>query len=109
MGHIIVERFDQRSDTLLAHGAALLRGEAIDLALDLEQGVHLPDDLNRNGRQNERLVARRLAAGGLFDISEDEERASAMAPARRLLDPAWRPPGRIEVVVSAIGVSLENP
>src|SRR5205085_1658962 len=85
----------ERTTALVARGEALLRRQAVDLALDGEQGV---DALHRFERD------RRLA-----DAGEVEKLAPRMRPACRLDDRASRASGVVEPVEAGIGIRLHQP
>ena len=67
-----LQRDDERPAALVAHGGALLRRQAVDLALDGEQRVDALDRLDGDRR--------------LVEPREIEELAPRMRPARRLDD-----------------------
>lgn len=60
---------------------ALLRSPAVDRPLDLEQGIDAAHDLDRDGRERDRLLARCLPPGILREIGHGEERAPGVNPA----------------------------
>src|SRR5262249_12406060 len=106
--HIDLKILDQRSAERLAHLQTLLRALAVDGALDLEQGIDPPHDLDRNRGDGEFAFARGLAARVLLDVGHDEERPPRMRPARSFPDRSGMTPGKIELVVPVIGVGLQN-
>jgi hypothetical protein len=90
-----LQRDDERMALLAAHAQAFLRGDAVDLALDGEQGV---DSLN--GFNGNRC---------LVEPRQVEELAPRMCPARRLDDGTRFATCAIEPVEAGIGVRLHEP
>ena len=90
-----LQRDDERTAALVTHAQAFLWGDAVDLALDGEQGV---DALNRfNGNRC------------LVEPRQVEELAPRMCPARRLDDGTRSTTCAIEPVEAGIGVCLHEP
>ena len=105
--HPYVETGDKRSALLLARGFALIGAEPVDATLDLEQSVDALNRLQRD-RREPRFSCPRLALGIGLDISQNEELAPAMAPARRLEDRTGTAAWLVKLLVAAIGVGLQN-
>jgi hypothetical protein len=106
--HPCVEAGDKWSALLLAHGLALIGAEAIDGSLDLEQSVDALNRLQRDRRDYQGFLAPRLSLCIGLDISQNEELAPAMAPARRLEDRTGTAAWLVKLLVAAIGVGLQN-
>src|SRR5215469_14613834 len=87
---------------------AFLGALSIDGALDLKQHIDATHHLDRNRRQRDFFVAGSLAPRILFDVGHGEERAPRMDPARCLPDWPWLASRQIELVVSVIGVGLQD-
>ena len=92
--HIDLKVLDQRPGQRLPNLNAFLGTPAIDGALDLEQRIDPPHDLDRNGRERDLLLA-----GGL---------ATRMDPTRRFPDQSRVASRQIELVVPVIGVGLQD-
>jgi len=92
--HIDLKVLDQRPGQRLPNLNAFLGTPAIDGALDLEQRIDPPHDLDRNGRERDLLLA-----GGL---------ATRMDPTRRFPDRSRVASRQIELVVPVIGVGLQD-
>ena len=95
---------DERRDAGAASREALVGGEAVDLALDVEDRVDALDRLEGERRDDGELAAR---LGG--DVGEHEELAPRMRPAGRLGDRPAAAVGCIEPVEARIGVGLQDP
>jgi len=78
--HPVDEVIDQRRDVLAAREEALLAGQAVDLAFQHEDGVHLANRLEGDRRDRGPLRVARLRS----DVGELEQLAPRMRPARRL-------------------------
>ena len=89
-----LQRDDERSAALVAHARTLLRRQAVDLALDGEQGIDALDRLDRDRR--------------LVDPRQIEELAPRMRPAGRLDDRPRLAVGLVEPVEPGIGVRLHQ-
>jgi len=89
-----MKRLDERTTALIAHGGALLRLQAMDLALDREQGVDALDRRDRNRR--------------LLQPCELEELAPSMRPAADLDDRPGLTRRLIEPVEAGIGIRLHR-
>src|ERR1700729_2506393 len=72
--HINLEILDQRTAQILANSQALGGAFPIDGSLDLKQSVDTAHDLDRDWRQRDFPLARRLAPRVLPDIGHGEER-----------------------------------
>ena len=99
---------DQRGAVLLAYGKTLLGRLAGDGALDLEQGVDTTNNLEREWRDDGRLLALRPGAGCDFNIGEDEELAPTVGPTGGLQNGCRLAVGGVELVVAAVGVGLQD-
>ena len=75
-----LEIFDQGGREALSGLQPVLRGKAVDAALDIEQHIDAPDGLEGDGRDF--LVCLALS-NVAFDIGQFEELAACMAPAER--------------------------
>jgi hypothetical protein len=84
----------QRHDALLAHGEALLCRQAVDAALDVEDGIDPPH----------RLDGKRCAC----NLGQLEELPPPMCPTGRLGDRSRLARRRIELIESGIGISLQD-
>ena len=83
----------------------LVGGFAVDVALDLEQGV---DALHRLESDRRDLLGRLALPDVAFDIREFEELAACMAPAERGCHRSGRALLIVKLVMSGIGVSLQG-
>ena len=85
---------DERPAALVAHREALFGREAVDLALDGEQGIDALDCLDRDRR--------------FLQPRQVEELASPMRPAGRLDDRSALARGLVEPVEPGIGIRLHQ-
>ena len=84
----------QRPDVFGAGGQALLRRSAVDVPLEIEDGVDPTHRLERDRY--------------LGHVGQHVELAPAVRPARRLGDRAGFSPGVIEIVEPGIGIGLQD-
>ena len=100
---------DERRDARPAHPQTFGCRVTIDLALEGEDRINAPDRLQRQRRDHAGRFALRLAPGIGCEISQDEEGPAGMRPAGRLDNRPRLAIGLVQLVVSAIGVGLEDP
>jgi hypothetical protein len=93
--HPVLKRRDQRRDPDLPHGVPFFRGQAVDLAFDVEDRI---DPAHRFDRQ------RRLR-----DICQYEQFASSMCPTGGFGNRARLARRMIKIIEAGICVSLKNP
>ena len=103
--HPRFERADQRNAPFPARGKALGGGEAVDLALDVEDGIDAFDLLQRDRRDRRGRLA---PSGARRDVGKLEELPPRMAPAQRLDDRTGTPVRKVEAIVAVVGVGLQN-
>ena len=108
LAHIDLQRLDQRPAQFLANGSALLRRFAIDGPLDVEQGVDASHNLDRNWREHDSLLARRLPSRILFEIGHRKERSPGVDPASCLNDRTRTSVRQIELTIPVKRVGLEQ-
>jgi hypothetical protein len=108
LAHIDLKRLDQRLAQFLANGPALLGRFAIDGPLDVEQGVDASHNLDRNGRERDSLLARRLPSRVLLEIGHGKERAAGVDPAPRLDDWTRTSARQIKLAIPVKRVGLEQ-
>ena len=108
LAHIDLKRLGQRLAQFLANGSALLRRFAIDGPLDVEQGVDASHNLDRNGRERDSLLARRLPSRVLLEIGHGKERAAGVDPAPRLDDWTRTSARQIKLAIPVKRVCLEQ-
>lgn len=106
--HMSFQLADEWPAQLLADGTALVGGLAVDAALDLEQGIDAPHDLQRQRRDRSGRSAFSSAAGAGLDIGECKERPARMGPASSLQDRARRSASLVQPVVAGVGVGLQD-
>lgn len=99
---------DQRRAPLLAHGVALGRQQAVDRALDIEQGIDALHGFDRQRIDQVGLLAVRLLARRRFDIGQLKHFAPAVAPAAGLQNRRRLTARRIEIAVTTKGIGLQN-
>ena len=104
--HVDLKVLDQRPAQRLSHLKTLFGAPSIDGALDLEQRIDPPHDLDRDRRERDFLFSGALAPCILFNVGHGEERAPSMRPAGSFTDRSGLAPGQIELVVPFIGVGL---
>jgi hypothetical protein len=92
----------------VANCSALLRRFAIDGSLDVEQGVDASHNLDRNGREHDSLLARRLPSRILLEIGHGKERAAGMDPASCLDDRTRTSVRQIELTIPVKRIGLEQ-
>ena len=103
--HPSLERGGQWGAPLPPSRQPLLDRKAIDLAFDPEKRVDAFDGLQRDRRDRRRIVAApRIGC----DVGQLKELPARMAPAQRLDDRARLAVGKIEAVVAAERVGLQN-
>ena len=90
---------------LLADAQPLSSGNAIDATFDLKQGVHASDRLQRDRRDRSRILAPPCIGG---DVRQLEELPPGMGPAQRRCDRSLGARGLVQLVVTAIGIRLED-
>src|SRR3984957_336842 len=108
LAHVDLKRLDQRLAEFLANSSASLRRFAIDGSLDVEQGVDASHNLDRNGREHDSLLARRLPSRILLEIGHGKERAAGMDPASCLDDRTRTSVRQIELAIAVKRVGLEQ-
>ena len=86
------QSLQQRRALLLADVQPLSNGNAVDAALDLEQGVNAPDRLQRDRRDRSRILASPCIGG---DVRQLEELSPGMGPAQRRGDRPGAPKKRV--------------
>ena len=92
--HPVCKIADQWRDAVLAGSAPVTSGDPVEFTLDREDRVDAPHGFDRQ---------RRFAG-----VGEDEEIATAMAPAQRLGDRPRPSLGIVELAEPGIGVGLED-
>src|SRR5262249_49114375 len=90
------------------HRKALLRTLAIDRSLDLKECIDPTHRLDRDRREGDFLFAGSLATCVLFNIGHSEERTTCMCPARGFPDRSRFAPSQIELVITIVGVGLQD-
>jgi hypothetical protein len=86
---------------ILAHRATLLGAPAIDRPLDLEQGIHATDGLQRPGRDRCLRLAFSLATRNWLRYRRARRMAGVHGPAGRFQDWPWLLLGGTELTVTA--------
>ena len=104
--HPGLEIRDQKRAPLAAHREAPLGSLAVDRALDIEQRVDARHRLQSQRRDRRRALAAPLVRR---DVGELVELAPPMRPTQRLGHESRRSAGRIEPLVSGIGIGLQDP
>ena len=109
LAHVDLELCDQRLAQVLANRLTLIGTFAIDGSLDVEQRVDAAHDLDRDGREHDRLFTGSLPSGILLKIGHRKKWTSGMNPASRLHDWSWTSAGQVEFSISIKGIGLEEP
>ena len=89
----------------MAHPQTLFGTLTVDAAFNIEQGVDALDRFERNRRDRRGLLA---APGIGRDIRQLEELPAGMCPTEGGGDRSPRARGIVELVVAAVGVSLQD-
>ncbi|ESX81703.1 hypothetical protein X756_31275 [Mesorhizobium sp. LSHC412B00] len=100
LDHPALELGDQRRAPLLAHGVALGRRQAVDRALDIEQGIDALHGFDRQRIDEVGLLAVRLLARRRFDIGQLKYFAPAVGPAAGLQNRRRLTTRRIEIAIT---------
>src|SRR5690606_29524175 len=93
---------------LLPADQALLRGQSVDPALDLEQGIDALHGLEGNRIDRLSALAPRFPASRALDIRTFEEFTPGMGEAAGFQHGRRLATGSIELPVAAIGIGLED-
>ena len=81
---------------------------AVDVALDVEQGVDALHGLETDRRQHRRRLALRGPARAASDVGQHEELPARMGPTCRFQDRPGLASGLVKLAISAIGVRLQD-
>jgi hypothetical protein len=100
---------DQRRAVALSRGFAFIGAQAVESALDLEQGVDALDGFQADRRHDGIVLPLRLFARVACDIGKHEELSARMAPAPGFEDRSRHAGSIVELVVAAIGIRLKDP
>jgi hypothetical protein len=99
------QRRHKRRALFLAHPKTLFGALAVDTAFDIEQGVDALDRFERDWRDHRRALA---APGIGRDIRQLEELSAGVGPTKGGSDRSRRARGIVQLVVAAVGVSLQD-
>ncbi|OBX17514.1 hypothetical protein A9995_15665 [Erythrobacter sp. QSSC1-22B] len=94
---------------LLADGATLGRGLAVDFTLDVEQRIEPLHGFERDGIDHAAALAAAPPASCTLDIRQLEELAPGMGKAGRLEHGSGLAPLAVKLVIAAIGIGLQDP
>ena len=92
-------------DDVLANASRGYALTPIDGALDLEQGIEPPHDLDRDRGERDFPFAGGPATRILFDVGHGEEPTPCMRPARGFPDRSRMAPGQIDTQLADLGTS----
>ena len=94
---------------VLPDGDTLFGRLAVDATLDLEQGIKALHGFQRNRIDHAGTLTAALPARGSLDVGQFEELTPCVCKAARLDHGGRLTAGRVELVVAAIGIGLQNP
>ena len=109
LGEPGVELCHQPRAEFLTNREALGRRLAIDGTLDVEQGIETLHGFERDRIDHAAALATALLAGRAYDIGQLKELTARMGEAARFQHRTGVAAFAIELVVAAIGISLQDP